>query len=156
MARPNGALTCGRKIGLVFQSPKLLPNLNVVQNVRIPLMHRGVSLACQKDMAHEALDLVGLSHRLSHNPTQLSGGEKMRAAIARALVCRPLMLLADEPTGTLDTKTGDMIIDLLFSQTSDQCALVMVTHQMRMANRADRIIRIEDGQIQTDRGTRAV
>ena len=134
-------------IGTVFQDAKLIPNLNVLENVAIPLLHRGLWPAYQKEMAAQALEKVGLSHRLKHLPNQLSGGELMRVAIARILVIEPKLILADEPTGTLDSKNGEIVSELLYSLVSPRTALVMVTHHMPLAERADRIVRIRDGVV---------
>jgi len=134
-------------IGMVFQDAKLIPNLNVLENVSIPLLHRGLWPADQKERAAAALDKVGLSHRLKHLPNQLSGGELMRVAIARVLVIEPKLVLADEPTGTLDSKNGEIVSELLYSLVSPKTALVMVTHHMPLAEQADRILRIQDGVV---------
>lgn len=132
-------------IGMVFQDAKLIPNLNVLENVAIPLLHRGFWPSHQLEMAAQALEKVGLSHRLQHLPNQLSGGELMRVAIARILVIEPKLILADEPTGTLDSKNGDIVSELLYSLVAPKTALVMVTHHMPLAEQADRILRISDG-----------
>lgn len=132
-------------IGMVFQDAKLIPNLNVLENVAIPLLHRGLWPADQQEIAVRALEKVGLNHRLKHLPNQLSGGELMRVAIARILVIEPKLILADEPTGTLDSKSGEIVSELLYSLVSPQTALVMVTHHMPLAEQADRIVRIRDG-----------
>ena len=141
----NAALR--RRIGMVFQDGKLLPNLNVLHNVCVPLMHRGLWPAQQRKLAMEALQAVGVDHRLRHHPNQLSGGELMRVAIARVLVMDPCLMLADEPTGTLDSSTGEQIARLLFGLVSPKRALVLVTHHAPMAAQADRIIRLKDGRI---------
>ncbi len=132
-------------IGMVFQDAKLIPNLNVLENVAIPLLHRGYWPADHVEIAAQALETVGLSHRLKHLPNQLSGGELMRAAIARVLVIEPTLILADEPTGTLDSNNGEIVSELLYSLVSPKTALVMVTHHMPLAEQADRVVRIHDG-----------
>lgn len=136
-----------QNIGMIFQDAKLLPNLSVLQNVCVPLAHRGIWPARQHLLARHVLEEVGLGHRLDHKPNQLSGGELMRTAIARALVTQPRLLLADEPTGTLDSKTGAKIAELLFSTVTSQRALVIVTHHLPLASQADRQIVLEDGCI---------
>ena len=133
------------QIGYIFQDSKLIPNLNVVENVTIPLLHRGVWPSKQNERATVVLERVGLSHRFNHKPNQLSGGELMRVAIARALILQPKIILADEPTGTLDTRNGQIVADLLYDLVTNETALVMVTHHMPLAERADRIIQIQDG-----------
>jgi ABC-type lipoprotein export system ATPase subunit len=134
-----------KSIGYIFQDSKLIPNLNVIENVAIPLLHRGFWPAEQKRRAALALEKVGLGHRLRHKPNQLSGGELMRVAIARALIVAPKLILADEPTGTLDSYNGQIVADLLYKLVSAETALVMVTHHMPLAERADRILCIQDG-----------
>jgi predicted ABC-type transport system involved in lysophospholipase L1 biosynthesis ATPase subunit len=134
-----------RRIGIIFQDGKLLPNLSVLDNVRVPLVHRGLWPARQRQLAIEALRAVGLEHRLRHCPSQLSGGELMRAAIARVLVIEPRLILADEPTGTLDSANGEQIARLLFGLVTPERALVLVTHQPPLAARANRAITLKDG-----------
>jgi putative ABC transport system ATP-binding protein len=133
------------QIGYIFQDSKLIPNLNVIENVCIPLLHRGVWPSKQKERAAVVLERVGLSHRFNHKPNQLSGGELMRVAIARALILQPKIILADEPTGTLDTRNGQIVADLLYKLVTNETTLVMVTHHMPLAERADRILKIQDG-----------
>jgi ABC-type lipoprotein export system ATPase subunit len=134
-------------IGMVFQDAKLLPELTLLQNVCVPLGHRGIWPARQIPLAREALEAVGLSHRLKHRPSQLSGGELLRAAIARAVVTQPSLILADEPTGSLDSHNGDMVANLLMGMVTPARALVLVTHHMPLAERATRMLRIHDGAL---------
>ncbi len=134
-------------MGMIFQDAKLLPELTLLQNTCVPLGHRGMWPRRQKALASEALDAVGLGHRLTHRPTQLSGGELMRAAIARALVTQPSIILADEPTGSLDSKNGEMVAELLFGTVRPGRALIVVTHHMPLAERATRLVRIHDGTL---------
>lgn len=136
-----------QNIGMIFQDAKLLPNMTVLQNVCVPLIHRGVWPHRQKRLAQSILEEVGLGPRTAHKPNQLSGGEMMRAAIARALITEPRLLLADEPTGTLDSRTGGKIAELLFRTVNPSRALVIVTHHLPLARQADRKIIIEDGCI---------
>ncbi|MBT3813272.1 MAG: ABC transporter ATP-binding protein [Gammaproteobacteria bacterium] len=133
-------------IGFVFQSFQLLPNLNTLENVMLPLELAGDKNARQ--LASDLLDRVGLSARLTHIPSQLSGGEQQRVALARAFVTQPKILFADEPTGNLDSTTGDNIIDLLFELNKEkQTTLVLVTHDLRLAERCERIIELKAGCI---------
>lgn len=135
-----------QKIGFVFQSFQLLPNLNALENVMLPLELVGNKKAHQ--MASDLLDRVGLSQRLTHTPSQLSGGEQQRVALARAFVIRPKILFADEPTGNLDSTTGDTIINLLFELNKEnQTTLVLVTHDQRLAERCERTIELKAGYI---------
>ncbi len=140
------ALARGASIGIVFQSFHLVPTMTAQENVALPLEFRGESDAFER--AAELLGEVGLSHRLTHFPAQLSGGEQQRVALARALVTRPRLLLADEPTGNLDGKTGRQIVELLFSMQARRGAtLILVTHDERLAERCQRVIRMADGRI---------
>ena len=133
-------------IGFVFQSFQLLPNLNALENVMLPLELTGQKNA--KHLASELLDRVGLSQRLTHTPSQLSGGEQQRVALARAFVTQPKILFADEPTGNLDSTTGENIIDLLFElNIENQTTLVLVTHDQRLAQRCERVIELKAGCI---------
>ncbi len=137
-----------QKIGFVFQSYNLIPDLNVIDNVEIPLLYRSVSGKERRKLAAEALEKVGLSARLRHFPTELSGGQQQRVAIARAIVGRPKILLADEPTGNLDSKMGDEIMDILEDlQQLENTTVVMVTHDEEKARRCQRIVRMFDGQL---------
>ena len=143
-----------RDYGLIFQDGKLIPSLSVLENVCVPLLHQGTWPARQKTLACDMLERVGLAHRIHQRPNQLSGGEIIRTAIARALVLRPRIVLADEPTGNLDSHTGSEIANLLLGIAGEDRALVMVTHNEALARRADRIVHIEDGrcqEAQTDR-----
>ena len=135
------------KLGFVFQSFHLVPDLTVLDNVEIPLLYRRLSAAERRKYALAALDRVGLSSRVHHFPTQLSGGQQQRVAIARAIVGRPRVLLADEPTGNLDSQMGDDIMGILEDlNQGDQTTVVMVTHDERLARRTHRIVRLFDGR----------
>ena len=135
------------KLGFVFQSFHLVPDLKVVDNVEIPLLYRKMSSSERRKAAKEALDRVGLSSRVQHFPTQLSGGQQQRVAIARAIVGKPRILLADEPTGNLDSAMGDEIMGILHDlNEKDGTTIVMVTHDDRFAKRTDRIVRLFDGR----------
>lgn len=139
------------KIGFVFQRFHLLPRLTALENVELPLIYRGIDARSRRDRARSALEAVGMADRLHHFPNQLSGGEQQRVAIARALVGAPILLLADEPTGNLDSKTGAEVL-ALFQQINDTgCTVVMVTHDTNAAARAKRIMTIRDGVIYDDR-----
>ncbi|NOQ63712.1 MAG: ATP-binding cassette domain-containing protein [Methyloprofundus sp.] len=133
-------------IGFVFQSFQLLPNLTALENVMLPLELTGDKNA--KSLATDLLKRVGLAERLSHTPSQLSGGEQQRVALARAFVTHPKILFADEPTGNLDSTTGEKIIDLLFELNQENhTTLVLVTHDQRLAERCERVIEIEAGRV---------
>ena len=145
----GGELAKARRelIGFVFQSYNLLPRQSARKNVELPMVYAGVRGAERKRRALEALERVRLSDRAAHKPPELSGGQKQRVAIARALVNRPAILLADEPTGNLDTKSGEGILDLFGELSADDTTLVVVTHDMEVAARADRIVEVRDGRI---------
>jgi putative ABC transport system ATP-binding protein len=135
------------KLGFVFQSFHLVPDLKVIDNVEIPLLYRKLSGAQRRKLASAALDRVGLASRTRHFPTQLSGGQQQRVAIARAIVGQPRILLADEPTGNLDSQMGDEIMEILHDlNQKDGTTIVMVTHDDRFARRTDRIVRLFDGR----------
>jgi len=135
------------KLGFVFQSFHLVPDLTVVDNVEIPLLYRRMRAAERRKLALAALDRVGLASRVHHFPTQLSGGQQQRVAIARAIVGRPRVLLADEPTGNLDSQMGDEIMSILHDlNKNDKTTVVMVTHDERFAKATDRIVRLFDGR----------
>lgn len=144
-------------IGFVFQSFQLLPRISATANVAMPLVYRGTARAERIERARTALESVGLGHRLDHRPTQLSGGEQQRVAIARALVSQPTLLLADEPTGNLDTQSGVDVMRLLEQLNTDHgVAVILVTHDHEVAARARRRIRIRDGLIESDDGAHSV
>ena len=135
------------KLGFVFQSFHLVPDLKVVDNVEIPLLYRKMSAAQRRQLALAALDRVGLASRVHHFPTQLSGGQQQRVAVARAIVGRPRVLLADEPTGNLDSAMGEEIMNILHDlNRNDKTTVVMVTHDERFAKATDRIVRLFDGR----------
>ncbi len=135
------------KIGFVFQSFHLLPGQNAITNVMLPLQYAGVPKKDRRQIAAEVLDMVGLSDRMNFKPNQLSGGQCQRVAIARAMVNKPDILLADEPTGALDSKSGEQIMELFSKLNDDGVTVVMITHEAEIANHAKRIIHIKDGQI---------
>lgn len=137
-----------RHIGLVFQAYHLLPELDALENVCLPARLARVPAAAAEQRARELLARVGLSERLRHRPRQLSGGEQQRVALARALINRPDVILADEPTGNLDSQTGEQIIDLLVSLRQEhRTALVIATHDAAIAARAERVVELRDGQV---------
>jgi putative ABC transport system ATP-binding protein len=135
------------KLGFVFQSFHLVPDLKVIDNVEIPLLYRKTNGTPRRKVAQSALDRVGLASRVHHFPTQLSGGQQQRVAIARAIVGKPRILLADEPTGNLDSGMGEEIMDILHDlNKTDGTTIIMVTHDDRFARRTDRIVRLFDGR----------
>jgi putative ABC transport system ATP-binding protein len=140
-----------RKIGFVFQNFYLMPRMSAVDNVAQPLIYRGVSPAVRRELAIEALQRVGLAERLQHKPNELSGGQRQRVAIARALVGRPELLLADEPTGNLDSRTAEEIMALFADLNAQGHTLVIVTHDPGIAACCRRIVRLHDGRITEDR-----
>ncbi len=140
-----------KEIGFVFQNFNLLPKLNALQNVEMPLIYAGIKADERRKHALEALGKVGLTDRIHHKPSELSGGQRQRVAIARALVTNPGILLADEPTGALDSKTGEEIMDLFRKLHAEGNTIILITHEQEIANHANRTIHIRDGEIFTDR-----
>jgi putative ABC transport system ATP-binding protein len=136
-----------REIGFIFQSFNLIGDLTVFENVELPLTYRGMPAAERKQRANEALDKVGMGHRAKHLPSQLSGGQQQRVAVARALAGSPAVLLADEPTGNLDSKNGEAVMDLLAELHKGGATIVMVTHDTRFARHAARSVHLFDGRI---------
>lgn len=138
-------------IGFVFQNFHLLPRMNAIKNVEIPLIYRGMNAKTRRELAENALEQVGLKERMHHLPSQMSGGQQQRVAIARAIVGNPSIILADEPTGALDTKTGDLIMELFIELNQKKSmTIVQVTHEEEIAEYGSRIIRLVDGEIVSD------
>jgi putative ABC transport system ATP-binding protein len=142
-----------RRIGFVFQSFNLLPRATALENTELPLLYGRVSNS--REIALEALKRVGLAHRFKHRPTELSGGERQRVAIARALVNRPAIILADEPTGNLDSATGKEIMDLFQELNREAVTLILVTHEQEVAQQTRRVIQMKDGEIIADKSKEA-
>jgi len=142
-----------REIGFVFQTFNLIPRSSALRNVELPLIYAGMDVDERREVALGALDDVGLGDRVHHKPNEMSGGQRQRVAIARALVNRPSILLADEPTGNLDTRTGDEILELFESLSAKGNTLLVVTHEENVARHARRVIRIRDGLVASDEST---
>ena len=137
-----------QKLGFIFQNFHLIPSLNVIDNVALPLLYRkGLSASERKSKAEKVLKKVGLSHRMKHLPSQLSGGQSQRVAIARAIIGNPEIILADEPTGNLDSKTGIEIMNILHQLNTEGTTIVMVKHDENIANKTGRVIRLLDGTL---------
>lgn len=139
-----------KQIGFIFQGFNLIPSLNAVENVELPLVYRGMRKEERHRLALEALDRVGLSHRLDHLPKQMSGGQQQRVAIARAVAARPPIILADEPTGNLDSHSGVEVMKILHELHEEGRTIILITHDNDIALEAQRVIRIQDGQIVSD------
>ncbi len=144
----------GRQIGFVFQSFNLIAQLTVLANIEVPLFYQGVPRRQRHPIARDLATLVGLAERMDHRPTELSGGQQQRVAMARALANDPLLVLADEPTGNLDTRTSGEILALLEDISARGRTIITVTHESHVAQRAGRIIHLTDGQVDSDRPTR--
>lgn len=141
-----------KKMGFIFQTFNLLPRTTVLENVKLPLLYSGVNEAKWNEMALKAIDSVGLSHRVGHESSKLSGGERQRVAIARALILEPQVIFADEPTGNLDSKSGQMIMEIIQKLNEEKGhTVVLITHETYTAEHAQRVIHILDGKIDSDR-----
>lgn len=140
----------GRRIGFIFQAFNLISELDIVENVSVPLFYQGVPKGRRRELAEESLRTVGLGDRLGHRPKELSGGQQQRVAIARALVSNPAIILADEPTGNLDSSTGEAILELFDELNRKGITLVVVTHDEGLADRCSRILRLKDGLVHLD------
>ncbi|MBR5486192.1 MAG: ABC transporter ATP-binding protein [Oscillospiraceae bacterium] len=140
----------GRQIGFIFQGFNLIPSLTAKENVELPLIYRGFSKQQRDYVSRQALERVGLGHRMHHRPQQLSGGQQQRTAIARAIAARPPIILADEPTGNLDSSSGGEITKLLEQLNAEGHTVILITHDNALAAKADRLIKIKDGKIQHD------
>ena len=140
----------GRKIGFVFQAFNLISQLTIEENVEVPLFYQHIDKSSRKERARDKLELVGLGDRMEHRPSELSGGQQQRAAIARALAAEPVVLMADEPTGNLDSTTGEAILTLFEDLQSQGMTIIMVTHDDEVADRCERVVRLRDGLIESD------
>jgi putative ABC transport system ATP-binding protein len=147
---PERARIRNREIGFIFQSFNLIGDLTVFENVELPLTYRGMASSERKTFVVEALERVGMGHRAKHLPSQLSGGQQQRVAVARALAGKPAILLADEPTGNLDSRNGEAVMDLLKELHAAGATICMVTHDVRFAQHADRTIHLFDGRVVED------
>lgn len=139
-----------REIGFVFQTFNLLPRANAFHNVELPLIYAGIPASRRREMTEAALTSVGLQERMLHKPSELSGGQRQRVAVARALVIGPSIILADEPTGNLDSKTGEDIMSLFHEIYEQGNTIILVTHEEYIANHAKRVIRLLDGKVESD------
>jgi len=140
----------GRRIGFIFQSYNLIAQLTVIENIQVPLLYQGKDIRAYHDHCLKLAETVGLGDRLHHRPNQLSGGQQQRVAVARSLVNDPLLILADEPTGNLDTRTGQEVLDLISNLNAQGKTIVLVTHDERVATRAHRVLHMRDGLIERE------
>ncbi|HPU58636.1 MAG TPA: ABC transporter ATP-binding protein [Candidatus Avimonas sp.] len=143
-----------RHIGFIFQGFNLIPNLDALENVELPLIYRGMRREQRRKIALESLERVGLGNRIHHRPAEMSGGQQQRVAIARAIAARPPIILADEPTGNLDTTSGKEILKILLELNAEGKTVILITHDLGIASHANRIVEIRDGQIISDRPAR--
>ena len=141
-----------KQIGFIFQGYNLIPELTALENVELPLIYQGIGPVKRKDMAQEALERVGLGNRGKHKPAELSGGQQQRVAIARAIATKPPIIMADEPTGALDSKTGLEVLDFLCQLNREGSTIILITHDNGIAATARRIVRMSDGKIVEDHG----
>ncbi|GAA0728555.1 ABC transporter ATP-binding protein [Clostridium malenominatum] len=139
-----------KEVGFVFQSFNLLPRMNVLENVELPMIYSGVSKKERRDKALEALDKVGLTNRIHHKPNEISGGQRQRVAIARAIVNKPSVIMADEPTGNLDSKSSLDIMTIFRGLNEEGATIIMVTHELEIAQYGKRIVKVKDGKIVSD------
>ncbi len=145
-----------REIGFVFQTFNLLPRMTALANVEVPLIYSGMKRKQRAERARDVLETVGLGERMLHRPSEMSGGQRQRVAIARALVTKPSILLADEPTGNLDSSTGDEIMRLFDRLHAEGNTIILVTHEQHIADHADRVVRLSDGQVIEDTANKEV
>ena len=141
-----------REIGFIFQGFNLIPNLTALENVELPLIYRGVSKSVREELSVEALKKVGLEHRMDHKPSEMSGGQQQRVAISRAIAQAPPVILADEPTGNLDSNSTKEIMDILKGLHKEGRTVILITHDNEIAAQAKRVIKIRDGKIESDSG----
>ena len=141
-----------KHLGYVFQSYNLIPNLTALENVELPLIYRGVSKSVREELSVEALKKVGLEHRMDHKPSEMSGGQQQRVAIARAIAQAPPVILADEPTGNLDSNSTKEIMDILKGLHKEGRTVILITHDNEIAAQAKRVIKIKDGKVESDSG----
>ena len=139
-----------KQIGFIFQGFNLIPSLTAQENVELPLVYRGMPAEQRRQLAEEALSRVGMEHRMSHRPSELSGGQQQRVAIARAIAARPPIIMADEPTGNLDTRSGEEVMKILHELNEEGRTIVLITHDNDIARQATRAIRIIDGKVVSD------
>ncbi len=141
----------GKKIGFIFQNFNLIPTLTAKENVALPMLFQGIGKAERLERAEELLNKVGLGNRMEHYPNELSGGQRQRVSIARALANNPEVILADEPTGNLDTKTGEEILNLFLELNKEGTTIIIVTHELSIARKAQKVLKMKDGRFENER-----